>query len=203
MADYNFLRLSKSGQCPAIAPLFGYMGCATSIVLANIGAAYGTARAGEGILVCGISSPDLIWRNLIPVIMAGVNGIYGLITAIVLMGQIKKPMKTDGEIKNVYSLYTGFAHLAAGLCCGMCGLASGMAIGIAGGAAVRSCGIYDIMSRRTRGLFGNRGERKGGKKAKGGENLFVSMVLIQVFAGNLALYGLITSVILTQAKYEC
>eukprot|EP00560_Eucampia_antarctica_P007582 CAMPEP_0197827074 /NCGR_PEP_ID=MMETSP1437-20131217/3941_1 /TAXON_ID=49252 ORGANISM="Eucampia antarctica, Strain CCMP1452" /NCGR_SAMPLE_ID=MMETSP1437 /ASSEMBLY_ACC=CAM_ASM_001096 /LENGTH=203 /DNA_ID=CAMNT_0043427791 /DNA_START=76 /DNA_END=687 /DNA_ORIENTATION=+ len=201
MADAEYVQLSLNDQCPTMAPFFGFMGCAASIILANVGAAYGTARSGEGILVCGISSPELIWRNLIPVIMAGVNGIYGLITAIVLMGAIKKPVQDGQNIKNVYSLYTGFAHLAAGLCCGLCGLASGMAIGIAGGSAVRSCGIFDVMSRRTRNIFGGRERRK--KKAAGSENLFVAMVLIQVFAGNLALYGLITSVILTQATYEC
>ena len=170
-----------------------------SWLVSDVGAAYGTAAAGEGILVCGISSPDLIWRNLIPVIMAGVNGIYGLITAIVLMSNIKKPQNGI----NVYSLYTGFAHLAAGLCCGLCGLASGMAIGIAGGTAVRSCGVFDVIHRRKKTFgnkFGSRGERK---KAAGGENLFVVMVLIQVFAGNLALYGLITSIILTQTSYVC
>jgi len=185
--------------CPSIAPIFGFLGCASAVVFANIGAAYGTAAAGEGILVCGISSPDMIWRNLIPVIMAGVNGIYGLITAIVLIGQIKKPQNG----LNVYSLYTGFAHLAAGLCCGLCGLASGMAIGLTGGAAVRSCGVFDVMQRR-KCTFGNKYNNRGDrKKAASGENLFVVMVLIQVFSGNLALYGLITSVILTQTNYAC
>jgi F0F1-type ATP synthase membrane subunit c/vacuolar-type H+-ATPase subunit K len=37
-----------------------------------------------------------------------------------------------------YTLYTGFAHLGAGLCCGMSGLAAGVAIGVAGDAGVRA-----------------------------------------------------------------
>ena len=41
---------------------------------------------------------------------------------------------------SVYSLYTGFAHLAAGLCCGLSGMAAGMAIGIVGDAGVRAVG---------------------------------------------------------------
>ncbi|EEC43571.1 predicted protein [Phaeodactylum tricornutum CCAP 1055/1] len=160
-------------QCPAIAPFFGFLGVAASTVFANMGAAYGTGKAGTGIMISGISSPDLIWKNLIPIIMAGVNGIYGLITAIIIINQIVTPTQ-DGL--GTYSLYTGFAHLASGLCCGLCGLGSGMAIGLAGDA---------------------------GKKAGGGDQLFVAMVLIQVFAGNLALYGLITSIILTQTSYVC
>ena len=36
-----------------------------------------------------------------------------------------------------YYLYDGYAHLAAGLSCGLAGLAAGMAIGIVGDAGVR------------------------------------------------------------------
>ena len=41
-----------------------------------MGAAYGTTKAGCGIMISGISSPDLVYKNLIPIIMAGVNGMY-------------------------------------------------------------------------------------------------------------------------------
>ena len=134
---------------------------------------------------------------------------YGLITAIVIVNQIVAP--TDTGVGQ-YSLYTGFAHLAAGLACGLAGLGSGMAIGLAGEAGVRSIGYFDFESKRSTsrgGLpFGGGGKSKGGagkkKAAAGGaDQLFVAMVLIQVFAGNLALYGLITSIILTQTGYVC
>jgi V-type H+-transporting ATPase proteolipid subunit len=39
-----------------------------------MGAAYGTSKAGVGIMVSGISAPDLVYKHLIPIIMAGVNG---------------------------------------------------------------------------------------------------------------------------------
>jgi V-type H+-transporting ATPase 16kDa proteolipid subunit len=172
-----------------------------------MGAAYGTARAGKGILIMGISSPDLVWKNLIPVIMAGVNGIYGLITAIIIVNEVLTPNVYGlGQ----YSLYTGFAHLSAGLCYGLAGLGSGMAIGIAGDAGVRCSGHFDFESKKSahrarNGLFGTNpsGNSKKKKAAGGGDQLFVAMVLIQVFAGNLALYGLITSIILTQTTYVC
>lgn len=171
----------------------------------DIGAAYGTSKAGVGIMISGISSPDLVWKNLIPIIMAGVNGIYGLITAIVVMNQVLAPNQASLA---QYSLYTGFAHLAAGLCCGLTGLASGMAIGLAGEAGIRSIGHYDYESKQMpafkKGSFViDTSSRNRKKKTGGGEQLFVAMVLIQVFAGNLALYGLITSIILTQTHYVC
>ena len=46
--------------------------------LIDLGGAYGTAKAGQGIMAMGIRSPDLVMKNIIPVVMAGVLGIYGL-----------------------------------------------------------------------------------------------------------------------------
>ena len=153
----------------------------------------------------GVNSPEQIWRNLIPIVMAGVNGIYGLITSIILAGSILSP--DVGTTYNKYSLYTGAAHLVAGLCCGLSGLVSGCCIGVAGEASVLACGTFDVEMKRglhRRGGIDGFG-RRGGDKAKsgGGDRLFVAMVLIQVFAGNLALFGLISSIILSQQVYYC
>eukprot|EP00566_Odontella_aurita_P026206 CAMPEP_0113576168 /NCGR_PEP_ID=MMETSP0015_2-20120614/28134_1 /TAXON_ID=2838 /ORGANISM="Odontella" /LENGTH=184 /DNA_ID=CAMNT_0000479549 /DNA_START=159 /DNA_END=713 /DNA_ORIENTATION=- /assembly_acc=CAM_ASM_000160 len=173
--------------CPTIATFMGFAGVMSAIVFANVGAAYGTGKAGVGIMTSCIRNPELIWRNLIPIIMAGVNGIYGLITSIILMGAIQAP-GDDGY--NKYSLYTGCAHLAAGLACGLSGLGSGMCIGIAGDASVRSCGAYEWERKKpTKGkMMGMGGKKKGG----GGDKL-----------GNLALYGLITSIIISQQVFYC
>jgi len=189
-------------NCSSYAPFLGFMGVAASIVFANTGAAYGTAAAGIGIMQSGIKSPELIWRNLIPIVMAGVNGIYGLITAIIIVANIVGP---DGNKYNRYSVYTGWAHFAAGLTCGLSALGSGMCIGIAGDAAVRACGTYDYSSKMARlgKGFGRRGGGGDKKKAGGGDKIFVSMVLIQVFAGNIALYGLIASILLSQQTFYC
>ena len=42
----------------------------------------GGGRSGVGICSMGVMRPDLIMRSIIPVVMAGVLGIYGLITAV-------------------------------------------------------------------------------------------------------------------------
>ena len=145
--------------CPASAPFFGFMGVTSALVFANIGAAYGTAKSGVGISSMGVMNPGLVMRNIIPVVMAGVLGIYGLIVAVIIQGSIVAPQNGLSQ----YSLYTGFAHLAAGLCCGLSGLAAGMAIGIVGDAGVRAVGQQ--------------------------EKLFVGMILILIFAEALGLYG--------------
>jgi V-type H+-transporting ATPase proteolipid subunit len=54
-----------------------------------MGSAYGTARAGVGIAAIGITRADLVYKSLIPVVMAGILGIYGLIIAVIIQGRGK------------------------------------------------------------------------------------------------------------------
>jgi V-type H+-transporting ATPase proteolipid subunit len=94
----------------------------------------------------GVMNPGLVMRDIIPVVMAGVLGIYGLIVAVIIQGSIVAPQNGLSQ----YSLYTGFAHLAAGLCSG---LAAGMAIGIVGDAGV-SLLILILIFAEALGLYG-------------------------------------------------
>jgi V-type H+-transporting ATPase proteolipid subunit len=126
-----------------------------------LGSAYGTAKASVGIASMGIMSPDDVMKQLIPVIMAGILGIYGLIVAIVVQQKI---------VSNNYSAYMGYAHLAAGLACGLSSLGAGFAIGIVGDSGVRANGQMP--------------------------RLYVPMVIMLIFGEALGLYGLIIGVIL-------
>mmetsp|Transcript_8259 Transcript_8259/g.11356 ORF Transcript_8259/g.11356 Transcript_8259/m.11356 type:complete len:165 (+) Transcript_8259:34-528(+) len=154
--------------CSKTASFFGFGGVAAAMIFANIGAAYGTAKSGVGIASLGTLKPELVMKNIIPVVMAGVLGIYGLIVAVII---------TQSVSKDSYSAYDGYAHLTAGLCCGLSGLAAGIAIGIVGDAGVRAVGQN--------------------------ENLFVGLILILIFAEALGLYGLIVALILSQASESC
>lgn len=148
------------------APFFGFIGAASALVFSCMGAAYGTAKSGVGIASMGVMRPELVMKSIVPVVMAGVLGIYGLIIAVIISTGVTAP----GGVGKPYQLYDGFAHLAAGLACGLAGLAAGMAIGIVGDAGVRA----------------NAQQPK----------LFVGMILILIFAEALALYGLIVGIIL-------
>merc|ERR1712118_227632 len=123
---------ARKEQCPPSAPFFGFMGCAAALVFACLGAAYGTAKSGVGVANMGVLHPDVVMKSIIPVVMAGVLGIYGLIVAVLLASGIK----ADNAYS--YSSYSGFSALSAGLCCGLAGLAAGIAIGIVGDAGVRA-----------------------------------------------------------------
>lgn len=138
-------------------------------------------------------------KNIIPVVMAGVLGIYGMIVAVILNGKISPP--GTGTRISTYSQFNGFCHLAAGLCCGFTALISGIAIGIAADAGTRAVGAQASMSQswKKMGFTGD----SGGHETSGNDNLFVATILIQVFASNIGLYGLITSLILSQQEYNC
>ena len=73
------------------ASFFGFMGVSMALVLASnimfdidLGAAYGTAKAGTGISSISIWRPGLVMKSLIPVVMAGILGIYGMIVAVII-----------------------------------------------------------------------------------------------------------------------
>lgn len=106
------------------------IGCSAALVFANLGAAYGTAKSGVGVASMGVMRPEMVMKSIVPVVMAGVLGIYGLIIAVIIGTNVDAPDK--------YPAFKGFAHLAAGLAVGLSALAAGMAIGIVGDAGVRA-----------------------------------------------------------------
>ncbi|KAG2368687.1 V-ATPase proteolipid subunit C-like domain-containing protein [Suillus spraguei] len=116
-----------SDLCPVYAPFFGAMGCTCAIVFTCLGASYGTAKSGVGISAMGVLRPDLIMRCVVPVIMAGIIAIYGLVVSVLISSSLQATM----------TLAQGFIDLGAGLSVGLAGLAAGFAIGIVGDAGVR------------------------------------------------------------------
>ena len=164
--------------CPSYSPCLGFIGAAMALVLSNLGAAYGTGKSGQALSATGVTRPDLTFKNIIPVVMAGVLGIFGLIISVVIATAIQ-PFSTGSGTYSDYSLYTGIAHLAAGLTVGLTSLVCGVCIGICGDAGVRSVASAP--------------KHKPAHVTK----LYVGMVLIQGCASALGMYGLIVALLLT------
>jgi V-type H+-transporting ATPase proteolipid subunit len=108
------------------------MGAAAALIFSCLGSAYGSAKSGVGVAHLGIMKPQALIRGMIPVIMAGILGIYGLVVSIIISSSI--------NVKEGYSSTKGFAHLAAGLSAGLASLAAGLSIGVVGDAGVRAFG---------------------------------------------------------------
>jgi len=164
--------------CPPWAPCLGFLGAAMALVLSNIGAAYGTGKAGMALSSTGVARPDLTFKNIIPVVMAGVLGIYGLIVAVIIATGVAAFSNGSGTYSD-YSMYSGFSHLFAGLTVGMCGVSCGICIGIAGDAGIKSVA-----------------EAPRNKPAHV-TKLYVGMVLIQGTASALGMYGLIIALLMS------
>ncbi|KAH7913396.1 ATP synthase subunit C-domain-containing protein [Hygrophoropsis aurantiaca] len=148
--------------CPPYAPFFGFAGVASAMIFSTVGAAFGTAKAGIGIAGLGTFKPELIMKSLVPVVMAGIIAVYGLVVSVLIAGALN-PAKE-------YPLAAGFVHLGAGISCGMTGIAAGYAIGLVGDSCVRAY-VHE-------------------------QRVFVSMVLILIFAEVLGLYGLIVALLM-------
>jgi len=197
-------------NCPVYAPAFGYFGAASCIILANFGSAWGTWKAGLGVCQMGIDYPKGIIKNIVPIVMAGVLGIYGLIVSVILAQSIHPPTP-----QTTYSLYNGYAHMAAGLCCGISCLAAGGTIGIIGDVGVRCYGLKASGGKRAwstgegadmSGGADDGGNLIGGSEAmnvEGANKLYVGLLIMLIFSEALALYGLIVALILSQHSFSC
>ena len=107
-------------QSPIYSPFFGVMGATSAMVFSGeyinlphhqqdhlpsfniyfpaMGAAYGTAKSGTGIAAMAVMRPEAIMKSIIPVVMAGIIAIYGVVVAVLIAGQLEPA----GE---KYSLY--------------------------------------------------------------------------------------------------
>lgn len=59
------------------------------LLLTALGAAYGTAKSGTGIAAMSVMRPELIMKSIIPVVMAGIIAIYGLVVAVLIAGGLE------------------------------------------------------------------------------------------------------------------
>eukprot|EP00758_Cryptobia_borreli_P005761 Tbor_TRINITY_DN4982_c0_g1::TRINITY_DN4982_c0_g1_i2::g.9743::m.9743/K02155/ATPeV0C, ATP6L; V-type H+-transporting ATPase 16kDa proteolipid subunit len=126
--------MSLTVPCEPQAIFFGMMGAASALALSNIGAAYGTAKSGVAVAHLGIQHPNRVMRGIVPVVMAGILGIYGLIVAVIISNSIPQ---------NGYMTFSGYIHLGAGVAAGMASLAAGYAIGIVGDICCYAYGKTD------------------------------------------------------------
>eukprot|EP00047_Mylnosiga_fluctuans_P001243 m.219491 g.219491 ORF g.219491 m.219491 type:complete len:263 (+) comp10175_c0_seq1:2185-2973(+) len=130
VSAFNIYDTEVTGvNCPIYSAFFGVMGATAAMVFSALGAAYGTAKSGTGIAAMAVMKPELIMKSIIPIIMAGIIAIYGLVVSVLIAQGLGNATS--------YSLFKGFIDLGAGLSVGISGLAAGFAIGIVGDSGVR------------------------------------------------------------------
>jgi V-type H+-transporting ATPase 16kDa proteolipid subunit len=162
------------------------------MILSAWGSAWGTWRAGLGVCHMGIDHPAGIIKNIVPIVMAGVLGIYGLIVAVIITQSISQPLNSG--YANTYSTFNGYTHFAAGLCCGLSCLAAGGTIGILGDVGCRGFGLKANDGKRwymtggtatigSDNFGGGRGSMSSGNMGTEGANkLYVGLLIMLIFS---------------------
>ncbi|PWN99029.1 putative PPA1-H+-ATPase 23 kd subunit, vacuolar [Tilletiopsis washingtonensis] len=147
------------------------MGIGMCIGLSVVGAGWGIFITGSSILGAGVRAPRITTKNLISIIFCEVVAIYGVIMAIVFSAKVSGTLTTPDGLYTPDNYLTGFALFWGGLTVGFCNLFCGAAVGVTGANAA----VADAADPQ----------------------LFVRILLIEVFSSILGLFGLIVGLIMT------
>ena len=120
----------------SVGLVYAIAGAAIAATFARIGSAYGVQVAGQSAAGVAAEKPELFGKLLVLQALPGTQGIYGFLTAVLIMVQIG--VLGGGAVD--LTIEQGFSYLLAGCPIGIVGLFSGIYQGRTAAAAIQMTG---------------------------------------------------------------